>query len=259
MTERLAVNGVELAYSTYGAGNEGPTLLLCHGFTGAASDWDGVVETLAQDGPVVTYDHRGHGHSTNTGDRATYRIEQLVDDLAAVVDTLALDRFDLLGHSMGGMVAMRYALRRPEQLRSLILMDTAARPAPALAAYLKPAIGKVREGGASALAELAQLRPEGPDRRKLEQMDPVAFEVLGTALADSASVLDDLRTLRIATTVIVGQDDTAFVTASHDLAGAIPGSVLEVIPGAAHSPQVENRDAWLAAVRGHLARLTAGG
>ena len=59
----------------------------------------------------MTYDHRGHGESPNTGDAATYVFDQLVADMAGLVDSLGLGQFDLLGHSMGGIVAMRYACR----------------------------------------------------------------------------------------------------------------------------------------------------
>jgi pimeloyl-ACP methyl ester carboxylesterase len=71
-------------------------------------------------------DHRGHGASTNTGDPATYAIERLVDDLEAWADAVIGEPFDLLGHSMGGRLALLLTLRRPDLVKSLILMDTTA-------------------------------------------------------------------------------------------------------------------------------------
>ena len=65
--EMFPVNGVDLAWSARGSSPAGtPTLVLCHGFTGAALDFSLVVDSLAIDRRVVTLDQRGHGHSTNT-------------------------------------------------------------------------------------------------------------------------------------------------------------------------------------------------
>ena len=96
--ERLRVDdGIEIAYQVHGTGD--PHLVLVHGFTGSSLDWVDVVDALAQHRTVVTFDHRGHGQSTNTGDAASYTFDRMADDLTALVDHLALDRFHLLGHS----------------------------------------------------------------------------------------------------------------------------------------------------------------
>ena len=254
---------VELAHATHG---EGFPLVLVHGFTGSSLDWADVVEPLAKARRVITLDHRGHGESPNTGDAATYTFDQLVADLSALLDRLELDRFDLLGHSMGGIVAMRYALQHPERVRSLVLMDTAAGAMARATDFMRSGIELVRAQGTGALFEVIQgflgtgeradvLRER--QRTKLEQMDPVAFTELGEELLTYPSVLDRLATLAIPTTVVVGENDTGLRPAADALAATIPGAVLVVIPDAAHSPQDENRDAWLAAVEGHLERSEA--
>src|SRR6478752_1793566 len=73
--ETVRVNGVDLAWESHGDGPD--TLLLVHGFTGSSLDWIDVVPLLSPHVRVVTYDHRGHGESTNTGDIATYTFSQL--------------------------------------------------------------------------------------------------------------------------------------------------------------------------------------
>jgi pimeloyl-ACP methyl ester carboxylesterase len=88
-------------------------------------------------------------------------------------------------------------------------------------------------------------------------MDPVAFTELGEELLTYPSVLDRLATLDIPTTVIVGEKDAGLRPAADALAATIPGAAIVVVPGAAHSPQDENRDAWLTAVEAHLARQHA--
>jgi pimeloyl-ACP methyl ester carboxylesterase len=113
--KQLTIGSVDLAYNDEGAG--APPLLLLHGYTGAASDFADVTPPLAASRRVVAYDQRGHGDSTNTGDAATYTFHQLTDDLTGFVDALDLAPIDLLGHSMGGIIAMRYVLAHPERVR----------------------------------------------------------------------------------------------------------------------------------------------
>ena len=123
LDDRLAVNGVELAWGAWG---EGPTLVLCHGFSGSAHDFDLQLSRLSRAGRVVTLDQRGHGRSTKCGQLDPYRIEQLAEDLAAFLGAVGGGPVDLLGHSMGGRVVLEVALEHPELVRSLILMDTSA-------------------------------------------------------------------------------------------------------------------------------------
>jgi pimeloyl-ACP methyl ester carboxylesterase len=252
---------IALAHDTTG---DGFPLVLVHGFTGSSLDWSSVVEPLATDRQVVTFDHRGHGESPNTGDASTYTFDQLVVDMTVLLDDLGLERFDLLGHSMGGIVSMRYTLTHPERVRSLVLMDTAAGTAADNAEMMRAGIELVRTQGTSALYDLLQgFLGEGEVadaqrvamKTKLTQMDPVAFTELGEELITYPSILDRLAGLEIPTTVIVGVNDHGLRGAADDLAATIPGAQLVVIPEAAHSPQEENRDAWLAAVEQHLARV----
>jgi pimeloyl-ACP methyl ester carboxylesterase len=257
----IPVGDVELSVASYGAG--GPLVLL-HGFTGAADDWAGVIGELSRDRQVITLEHRGHGNSTNTGDAATYTFDQLVADFGAIVDRLDLEPFDLLGHSMGGIVAMRYALAQPARLRSLVLMDTAAEASPdgPSHGFMRAGFTLAQEGGMLAVFDaIAPYLGEGPGgdiaradlRCKYERMDPVAFVTLGEELLTHASALDRLAGLDLPTTVMVGELD-GLRPGADDLAATIPGAVLHVIPDAAHSPQLENRRAWLDVVHDHLSR-----
>jgi pimeloyl-ACP methyl ester carboxylesterase len=253
---------VELAHA--GAG-QGFPLVLVHGFTGSSLDWLDVVDQLAESRRVITFDHRGHGESPNTGDARSYTFDQLVLDMAALFDDLGLERLDLLGHSMGGVVSMRYALEHPERVRSLILMDTAAGASAENAAMMRAGIAIVRAEGTAAVYESIQGFLGDGERAdvirarlktKFGQMDPVAFTELGEELLTYPSIRDRLARLDIPTSVIVGVNDHGLRDSADDLAAAIPGAELFVIEDAAHSPQDENRDAWLAAVDRHLSRVS---
>jgi pimeloyl-ACP methyl ester carboxylesterase len=243
---------------------EGEPFVLVHGFTGSSLDWTDVVEALAARRRVVTFDHRGHGESPHFAAEAEYSFEALLDDFATLVDELALERFDLLGHSMGGMVALRYALERPARVRSLVLMDTACEPIGGDGGMLHQGIGLAREHGLSNLTEvIVSFLGEGERaevikqrvRTKLSQMDVAAFCALGSELLAHGSVRSRLGEMAMPTTVIVGEHDTGLRPAADVLAAGIPGARLEVIAGAAHSPQEEQPDAWLAALDAHFDRL----
>src|SRR5947208_1525011 len=103
-TEHLRVttdDGVGLAVEVAG---DGSGLLMMHGFTGAKEDFTDHLDAFARHSRVVIFDHRGHGASDKPRDVAAYSLDRLASDTLAVADALGLDRFRLLGHSMGGMV-----------------------------------------------------------------------------------------------------------------------------------------------------------
>ena len=117
-SRHVSVNGVELAFEELGSGST--PLVLVHGFTGSRDDFSGQVAALGERFRVVTLDLRGHGDSTNTGTGASYTIEQLGDDLLAFLDAQGIDSCHLLGHSMGGMVALHLVLAHPARVASLL-------------------------------------------------------------------------------------------------------------------------------------------
>src|SRR5262245_19748352 len=112
MRNRIIVNDIEVVYDER-PGTTRP-LVLVHGFTGAADDFREHLDPLAALGRTIAIDQRGHGDSTNTGDSASYTLNQLTDDLRTFLAAREIERCDLLGHSMGGMVALRFALAHPE-------------------------------------------------------------------------------------------------------------------------------------------------
>ena len=266
----VAVNGVELAVDDRGEARDGSLpLVLVHGFTGGRVDFADVIDELAQDRRVVAWEHRGHADSTNTGDPATYTFDQLADDLHAGLDELGIERFHLLGHSMGGVVAQRLVLAHPERVQSLVLMDTAGEAMQGIPPKLIAAtVAKGRSEGMGAVAatmrSLMDGMPMPEDARerildrlthKLTNMDVEAFDALGRGLGDYPSMLHRLGAeVTVPVTVIVGEHDTGLRPAADALHDAIPGSTLVVIPDAGHSPQDENPAAWLSALRAHLAR-----
>ena len=124
LTRRFVVDGVTLSWDRWGSGTDAPPFLLCHGFSGSSHDFALSIEDLAESRTVIAIDHRGHGRSEKLGDIERYSIDRLADDLIAFIESEAAGPIDLLGHSMGGAVAIRVTLARPDLVHSLILMDT---------------------------------------------------------------------------------------------------------------------------------------
>src|SRR5262245_5965079 len=203
MLRKIALRGIEMELEE--AGSSERAFVLVHGFTGSRDDFREHVPELARLGRTLALDQRGHGGTTNSGRAADYTLDGLVADLAGAFDALGIARADLLGHSLGGMVALRFALAHPERLSSLVLMDTSARPMPLpIPEPVRTALVKlVREQGVAALLPGMRGRTFPPSmtrsiermgaeefweriRRKLEAMDPAAWEALFGVLGDHA-------------------------------------------------------------------------
>ncbi len=123
--ELIEMRGLRFHYRDWPAKRPGaPTLILLHGYTGHARSWDAFAEAMTDRYRVIALDQRGHGETAwAPADR--YGVEDMADDLAAFVRALRLERFTLLGLSMGGMVAMEYAGRRPKELAAVVIVDIA--------------------------------------------------------------------------------------------------------------------------------------
>jgi pimeloyl-ACP methyl ester carboxylesterase len=99
-----------------------PDLVLLHGYTGHARSWDAFAAGMTDRYRVLALDQRGHGE-TDWAPADAYGTGDMADDLAAFVKALGLKHFTLLGLSMGGMVAMEYAGRRPPELAAVVIVD----------------------------------------------------------------------------------------------------------------------------------------
>jgi pimeloyl-ACP methyl ester carboxylesterase len=275
-TQTFHVHGVDLSWSERGSGE--PALVLCHGYTGSAHDWALQVDELARRRRVVTYDHRGHGHSTKVGRLEGYTTAQLAADLAAFLDAVGGGPVDLLGHSMGGRVVMTMILERPDLVRSLILMDTSAWSFQPPDEELRAMVQQFIQAFDPADGMPAGFSLEGPEDKLVEAavpaewlreknaitagMDAYAVKGLGLELwADAAEGPDSVRSrlpeITCPVTVIVGEHDHPLVDQAPLLAAEVADGRLVVIGGAYHSPQLTHPDEWRAAVEAHLARVAS--
>jgi pimeloyl-ACP methyl ester carboxylesterase len=236
---------------------DAPLAVLVHGVTGCGHTWWRVGPALADAGwRAVAPDQRGHGHSPRIAGPVTVR--DLATDLAGVIESLG-GRADLLiGHSLGGAVAMELAISRPELVSRVVLEDP-----PALS----------RSGDDEWLANLerecvsAVDDPEGVIARTLEQ-NPVWLEedarqdVEGKQLADASGivasfradigtrVLDLLPQVAIPTLLLLAEEGrTVFPTASREqLAGRLPAHVRQHVVEAGHTIHRDRFDEYLSTI-----------
>jgi pimeloyl-ACP methyl ester carboxylesterase len=263
-----------MSYSEAGVG--GRPLMLVHGFTGGRTDFADHIGPLAAAGwHVVAPDLRGHGETGGPRDTSAYTVGAFVSDVEALADSLGWDRFVLLGHSMGGIIAQQFALDHPERLDALILMDTVHGPLHvATTEELELAGSYAISDGMAALADLfdsggpnpleteayRQVRVDRPDiiagqRANMTNAVPEMFAACVMMLKTQPDRLDRLRSVTVSTLVIVGELDQPFLDDSRRMADTIAGAQLVTITGSGHSPQWERPDAWFDALSGFLATV----
>jgi pimeloyl-ACP methyl ester carboxylesterase len=263
---RIDIGALTLAVNVAGEG--GRPLLLVHGYTGNKSDFDPVIDVLADRGwHVVAADNRGHGDSDQPPSEDDYSFTIFADDALAVADAFGWDEFVLLGHSMGGMIAQEVVAAAPERVRGLILMDTSHKGVNIDPDLVTIALQIAREQGLETLVAV-QRDLEGPldteaHRRLCDTVpgyaelgekntlmcSPAMYASMLLAITDRTDDrLERLASVTCPTLVIVGEQDAPFIKPSTRMAETIPGSRLEVIADAGHSPQYEATDGWFAAV-----------
>jgi len=250
------------------AGDERPPLILVHGFTGHRDDWIEVLPDLAKHRRTIAIDLRGHGDSKAISEEPDYSFEQLVRDVLALLDHLGIDRCDLLGHSVGGMIAQRFALAHPDRIRRLILMNTAPEVPEALSEEAGRKAAEIAKAkGMATLQELSEKvgrRNVDPilakwgerywlhQRRRLGAMTPESYAGIGHSLFSSESLVQHLGDIDIPTLVLVGEFDHEFLPGADLLERHLPQMERVTLADSGHHPHQENRSDWLNAIEDFL-------
>ncbi len=261
----VSVNGASLYYESHGAGPE--TIVFAHGLLWSGEMFAAQVAALASRYRCVTFDFRGQGRSEVTADG--YDMDTLARDAAALIEALRLGPVHFAGLSMGGFVALRLAARRPDLLRSVILLETSAQAEPAESArkYRRLALvghwlgfglvaGLVMPVmfGRTFLTDPARAAERRLWRKRLVANDRSGIFHAVRGVIDRDPVLPELDHVRLPALVIVGDEDVATVPAEAErIHQALRGSQLVVIPRAGHSSTIEQPAAVNAAIAAFLA------
>lgn len=239
----VQANGQELYYELHG---EGPPLVLVMGIGYDSSLWTlAQVPVLSTQFQVILVDNRDAGRSSKA--RQSYKIADMADDLAGLLDALGIQRSHLLGLSMGGMIALEFALRHGDRLDRLVLAGTGAAPARSAAdpiqiwSWVKAndATGEVFGGQQFvSLFSTAFLRNHEAVRDTADLLASNPYPMSPEAYGRQANAyrqfdaLDRLAAITAPTLVVVGEQDLLTPPwIAREVAEAIPGARFEVIRG----------------------------
>ncbi len=247
---------------------EGPPLVLWHSLLCDGAMWRHQIAALRESHRLVNIDAPGHGRSAPTV--RGYTMDDCVRAGVAVLDDLSIERAVWCGLSWGGMVGMRLAVRFPERLAGLVLMDTSARrenpvkkPGYRVLAAIARTLGPMRLLSAPILPLFltARTRTEQPELAEdfvetLMRMDPASLgHAVDAVILDRDDVSGELGRIDVPTLIVVGEEDRATPPAeSEHLARLIPRARLVRVPGAAHLSCLEQPER----VNAELERFLAG-
>lgn len=233
--DSVIVDGTELATLALGDG-AGTPLVMLHGLiAGNMATWYSAYATpLAVGRRVVLYDQRGHGGSAPAA--RGYDLDSQCDDLARVLAHHDIDgQFDLVGHSMGALIALRYALRHPARLRRLVLVDA---PMPARD-HVAPSLLAATTPEALA-AHFGAGVPAGGRRqeRQLRRLSALLFD--STLVADLCAMGPEpeaeLRALALPVLLVYGRSSPC-LAAGHALQALIPRAELRLLDCGHYIPE----------------------
>lgn len=257
--DKATIDDIEIAYRVAGEAGGRPIVLI-HGYTGNTRNWALTVKPLVQSGwRTLTADNPGHGYSAAPENADAYTMWAMADVHHALAKVTSFAPAVVVGHSMGGAIAEEYTIRHPESVAALVLVDSAGggpredAMMNAMAGMMEKARTIAREEGMAALWDYqvengGRPLPEGTTqemrdflRNEFSLTSATGYIHCGKGMRDRRNTLTELAALAKPTLVIRGENENpGLVQAADGLAGAIPGARYQVIPGAAHSPQIEN-------------------
>jgi len=252
MAFTISSDGARIHYEVHGSGD--PVLLIM-GLGSNAYGWHRTIPWLAERYQAIAFDNRGVGRSDVPA--GPYTITQMAADAEAVLDANGHDTAHVVGASLGGMIAQRFALAYPDRLRSLILICTTPGGANAVTASREVMTAMVQGGDDPRKVYRRNAwflygddtRTNHPDRieedleyrQKIPTMPAGYLGQLTAAMGHDT--WDGLPSIAVPTLVVHGDADLLVPTANGPLlAGRIPGARLVMVPGAGHMLQADGGD-----------------
>jgi len=270
--ELVEMRGLRFFYRDWaGPHRDAQTLVLLHGYTGHARSWDSLAHVMAQRYRVLALDQRGHGQS-DWAPPTAYDTSEMITDMSAFVAALGLSNFALLGLSMGGLVSIGYAGKRPAELAKLVIVDIA--PEIDVEGLKRIQAGVVRsdvfESREDAFARARQDNPIPPadhlrhriDYSLMRRADGRYTFRYDRALRDPKNPRQGIpaeegwrlvSNIDVPTLLIRGErSDILSAAVAKRMAAAIPNCRLVEVPGSGHPVPLDKPDEFLAAVQTFL-------
>jgi len=243
------VGGRRVAYREAGSG---PPLLLLHGVGSGAGSWLAQLTSLANELRVIAWDAPGYGESDALPDPVPRAADYAASALG-LADALGLERFVLLGHSLGAIMAAALCAHHPERVLRLVLSAPAAgygkAPADERAQRIGPRLSEMALLGPVGLAEKRARNLLAPNasaqaiahvRAVMGQLRPDGY-AQACQLLGHADIFEDLRAIAVPTLVMCGNADAITPEdGCRRIAAAIPGAQYETLQGVGHASYIEN-------------------
>lgn len=271
----IEVNGVNVHYKIYGQGE--PVFILLHGFGASLFSWHEVITPISEYGTVIAYDRPAFGLTERPMEwegESPYSQDSQVELVIGLMDALDVQQAILVGNSAGGTIAMLTALKYPQRVQSLILVDPAVYAGGGAPAWVRPLLGtpQMRHVGPliarqfqtrgteiieTAWHDPSKITPEileGYQKPlQVENWDKALWEL--TLASRESQLAEQLTEFNLPVLVITGDDDRIVPTEqSIRLASEIPNADLVIIEQSGHLPHEESPDEFMQAVKEFLAK-----
>jgi 3-oxoadipate enol-lactonase len=260
----IIVNGLSVNYTLEGPA-AGPIITMSNSLASNLSMWEPQLPVLTSRYRVLRYDTRGHGGTAATA--GPYTLDELTEDVRALLQALGITRTHFIGLSMGGMIGQLMALKYPQMLHSLVLCDTMSRvpteakpmwderihtaEAQGMAPLVEPTLARwftepFRQQGSPVLEQVRTMIRRTPPRGYIGCCHAIA----------ALNLTDHLKAITLPTLIIVGEDDPATpVAASRVIHEQIKGSEFVIVKSAAHLSNLEQPEAFNQALTAFLSKL----
>jgi pimeloyl-ACP methyl ester carboxylesterase len=269
----VEVNGLNIHYKTYGQGE--PVFILLHGFGASLFSWHAVTAPLAEFGTVIAYDRPAFGLTERPLEwegENPYSQDSQVELVIGLMDALDVEQATLIGNSAGGTIAMLTALKHPQRVQSLILVNPAVYAGGGAPAWIRPLLGTPQMRHIGPLVA-RQIQSQGVEFIKTAWHDPskITPEILEgyqkplqaenwdkalwelTLASRESKLAERLTEFNMPVLVITGDDDRIVPTEqSVRLADEIPNAELVVIEQCGHLPHEEQPKEFMQAVTNFL-------
>jgi 3-oxoadipate enol-lactonase len=254
--EKIKINDIELAYTRRGQGNP---LVLLHGYPLDHHLWDDVAPLLEDTFDLILPDLRGFGESTTVD--SPFTMDDYASDIAGLLDQLGVQKAAIVGHSMGGYVALAFAKLYPERVSGLGLVSSQVLPDPpdrkegrykSAADVSEKGIGGVVEVMAPKFASDERLQAFA--RETMERQQPAAFIGALKAMAERMDSTPLLSSFKFPIVIIHGEADALIpIDRAREVKNAVLQAHLVELNGAGHMPMMEAKEETARALK-HLAQ-----
>lgn len=240
--DTINVNGIRLAYERSG---KGTPMVLLHGYPLDHHLWDDLAPLLADTFDLIIPDLRGFGGSSTVD--SFYAMEDFAGDIAALLDHLGIQKAAIVGHSMGGYVALAFARLHPNRVTGLGLVSsqTPADPPDRKEGRYKSAAEVAEKGIGSVVAAMtpkftSDARLQEYAKRSMERQQPAAYIGALKAMAERVDSTPLLASFNFPVVLVHGDADALIpIDRAREVKAAIPGAHFAAISGAGHMPMME--------------------